>query len=133
MQLKFGLLADYVSRGERGKLVIVGEFDHYFTSDFPAELPRFFLFARIEATVAEGTEHELKVELFDADGQRPLGNPPVIPLRFGNRGPGRPFRAQLITEFAGLPIQKPGDYAFHLVVDRLDIGTVPLSVTMPPE
>jgi len=133
MHLQFALLADFVTIEQRGKLVIAGEFDRYWSQQFPAQLPRFFLVARIDATVAEGKDHSIRIDLFDQDGRRVLNNPPDLQVQFQERGPGRGLRFQLISELNGLPIPRPGEYEFHIVVDGRDVGSAPLAVVQAPQ
>lgn len=128
MELKFGLLADYASVAERGKLVIAGEFDQINAQTAPVTWPLMFLVARFEASITEGSKHRLRLDTRDADGRQVI---PAIEgdIGFVPRGPGRPLRGQIIMRLEGLQFPRAGDYSFNLLVDGRELGTVGLFLT----
>lgn len=131
MELKFALVADHVAETREGKLIIVGEFDVVWAPEIPAQFGPFYLVLRLEARVSEGTDHKIKVGLFDADGQEVIPMSPELTVRFGSTGPGYPLRAQITVHFAAAQFPAYGDYEFHIIVDGRFLGSVPIRVLRP--
>lgn len=128
MELKFALLADHVAELVGGKLVIVGEFDVLWSTQAPVVHGPFFLVARFEARVTEGSEHKLRVALVDEDGKKVIPPSPDVPVLFVTRGPGYPLRGQVVVHFTSVQFPKFGDYEFHLLIDGRVTAVVPLHV-----
>ena len=128
MDLKFALLADHVNETREGKLNIIGEFNLISAAQVPATHPLLFLVARFQASVSEGTEHELTIGLYDEDGQAALPQSPTFPIKFVPQGRGLPLRAQVVAQLGGLRFDHFGSFEFHLLVNGRLEARVPLLV-----
>ncbi len=133
MHLQLGTVSDYAYSDPSGKLFILGEFRYIQVPEVPALQRRMFLTVRVAGHKTEGHEHELKVDLTDADGTSILSRPIEGVIRFENMGPGdvAKIQAQVIIEVTGTEFPNYGDYAFHVFVDKRHIGDVPLTLIMP--
>jgi hypothetical protein len=75
----------------------------------------------------------LRVELIDDDGAQvhpPLALP-FVPPPADRRG--KPIKMFLVLNYQNLTFPHEGDYAFHILVDDLELGTVPVWLTRPRE
>ena len=134
MELQFGFLADYAGPGHQGKLILVGIFDTIFdrTGARPIPVPTCYLVASIEAPTMAGSQHAVAFRITDQDHQEVA---PIFDLGehvFRAQGPGRPLRARIILQLAGVTLPELGDYEVHVLVDGNQIGAIPLFVTPPP-
>ena len=129
MDLKFALLADHVNTTLEGKLNIIGEFNAISAARVPATHPFLFLVARLEASVSEGTEHELTIGIYDEDGQKVMPKSPTFPIKFKPQGRGLPLRAQVVAQLGGLRFDHFGSFEFHLLVDGRLEARVPFLVS----
>lgn len=133
VRLTAALLADYANVTADGKLNVMGVFGRMATTRIPVTYPSLYLIARFEARVTEGTHHTVQVALVDSDGQEIVPKLAPLPLYFEIMGPGRPLRAQLVTEFANLRLPVLGEYDFHIFVDGEYLESVPLYLESIPE
>ena len=133
MQLQLGTVSDYAYSDSSGKLFILGEFRYIEVAEVPALQRRMFLTVRVAGHKTEGHEHELKMDLTDADGTSILAKPIEGVVRFEDTGPGdvAKIQAQVIIEVTGTEFPNYGDYAFHVFVDKRHVGDVPLTLVMP--
>ncbi len=133
MQLQLGTVSDYAYSDSSGKLFILGEFRYIEVAEVPALQRRMFLTVRVAGHKTEGHEHELKIDLTDADGTSILSKPIEGVVRFEDTGPGdvAKIQAQVIIEVTGTEFPNYGDYAFHVFVDKRHVGDVPLTLVMP--
>jgi hypothetical protein len=129
MELKFAVLADYVSETKEGKLNIMGTFSGIRAQKVPAVHPRCYIAARFHARVSEGTDHTFRIGLYDADGGEVRPLTPDLPLQFTSNGPGRPFVGTVIVDMPALQLPNFGDYEFHILIDGRVMAEVPLSLT----
>lgn len=128
MELRFALLADHISTGERGKVSIIGEFDRLYSPQVPFNYGPFFVIARFEASVTEGSDHTLNIVLVDQDGAEVIPKSPDLKVEFNPTGRGRPLRSNVIMNFTAVQIPAYNDYEFHFLIDGRLIGTAPLVV-----
>jgi hypothetical protein len=131
MIVKFALLADYAALMTGNKLLIVGEFDSMFAPQVPLTYGPFFMVARLDAPVSEGTEHRLQIGLYDEDGHLVGERTPETLFRFNAQGPGRPLRGQFLAQLV-MTFPKHGTFEFHIVVDGRTETVVPVHVIPPP-
>lgn len=136
MNLRFAHLADYASTDSSGKLTVVGAFDIVWDAlkKRPIPFPPCYLVAAFAASLAEGTDHAIAVDLVDADETSVM---PTITgqAKFRPFGPGYPLRANLILGFGpeALTVPELGDYSFRFSVDGTVVGETPVSVLEPPK
>jgi len=131
MILKFGVVADYAGQGAAGKAILVGIFDTLFSTQNKATIiaPAFFLFAKIEAHVTEGTDHKATIHITTGDGgDLPKPVRLELPFKFAPRGPGRPMEGNLIMGINGLPLPGNGTYEINILMDGHHLGSIPLYV-----
>ncbi len=133
MHLQLGTVSDYAYSDPSGKLFILGEFRYIEVPKVPALQRRMFVTVRVGGHKTEGHEHELKMDLTDADGTSILPGPIEGLLRFENLGPGDvvKIQAQVIIEVTSTEFPNYGDYSFHIFIDNRHIGDVPLTLVMP--
>ena len=127
MHVNLAVLCDAANVSREGKLNILGEFDSIHASSFPLVYPTMVLVVRLEAHPTERGEHRLKLQLIDADGgdvvpplegEFTTGSPPF---------PGVPVRtAPIILQMHGVRFDRPGHYAFELLVDGHHLRSLPL-------
>ena len=115
MDVTLALLADAANVSQDGKLNILGVFNALGAATFPATHPQMHLVLRFEATRAEeGKNKPIEIQLADSDGNKlfTLGATLVVP----QGAPGAPIRMNHIFTLNGIRFQKPGDYAFNVLI-----------------
>jgi hypothetical protein len=120
MQLGFAFLADAAVSTPDGKIsVLGGNFDTIYVAAVPAQHPAMVLVVNLRVQPTEcGRQHRLRLEFWDPDGQS---------VRRSDQ-PHKPVNVNLTVHLQGLTIPRVGDYAFHVLVDDLEVGVMPLSV-----
>lgn len=126
MEIRLAVLADYAATTGEGKLVIAGIFDTLSAIKVPAAHPRVALAFRLHVLPEEGSDHRVKVQYVDPDGNRilELGGP--IPVQ--GMHPERGADAQFVINFEPLPVPAFGRHAFDIFVDDRYEETVALDV-----
>jgi hypothetical protein len=131
MQLGFAFLADAAVSTPDGKIsVLGGNFDTIYVAAVPAQHPAMVLVVNLRVQPTEcGRQHRLRLEFWDPDGQSVLPSLelPFLPQRRSDQ-PHKPVNVNLTVHLQGLTIPRVGDYAFHVLVDDLEVGVMPLSV-----
>jgi hypothetical protein len=135
MRLFYAITADAAQFTPDGRLwVLGGDFDTIYSPQFPAVHSAMTLAVKLLATPRESErEHQLRVELVDADGQ-PFQEPFVLPFtpHINAAYPHREVGIGLTLNYQNLRFDRPGDFGFHILVDGLEIGTLPLYVAQLP-
>lgn len=135
MHLGFAFLADAAQVTPDQKLsVLGGNFDTIYAQEFPAVHALMCLVVNIKAQPTEcGREHTLRVEFLDSDGRAQLA-PMKLPFTAQTRAdmPYRETNVNLIASLMGQQFMQPGEFAFHILVDDLEIGRVPLRLALLP-
>jgi hypothetical protein len=127
MEVTLALLADYANVSQEGKLNVMGVFDRIWAKEIPVVHPEMSLVFRLEAGPAErGTEKLVEVKLLDADGNvlQHLKGHLTVPA--GSRHPI--VQIAQILKLATVRFEKPGDYAFHILVGGEEKSRVPFFV-----
>jgi hypothetical protein len=127
------LLCDAANHTPEGKLNICGEFNNINAPQLPVQWASMTLVVRLECSIAAGTEHSLRIDMVNDDGQEIVPRSPEIHAKFLPTGPGRPLRAQMITAMEGLIFKEYGDYEFRIFVDGKLTATVPIYITQPQQ
>lgn len=132
--MPFGHLADYATVDTSGKLIIAGIFEIVYAPsvDAPVVGVLFTLVARLECSISDGLEHSIKLRFVDGEEDQVSPELPVGTITFSPTGPGRPYAANVMAKFAGLPIRGVDDYRFVILVDDTPIGAIPLYVQLAP-
>jgi hypothetical protein len=132
VKLAVALLADSaIANPKDGKLYVLGggidtvQFDR-----FPAQLPAFSLAIKIEFSPSEcGRAHTLEIHPVDDDGKAIA--PPLSHQFTQHRNdvdPTLPSSMQAVINFQQLPLTKPSQNAFSIVLDGKEIDSLPLRV-----
>ena len=87
--------------------------------------------ANLRGTIAESGEKTIALRLIDADGVDVM---PALQqkVRFEVKPPRLEGGINLVMQIGGVQFKKYGTYAFHLVVQENEMGSVPFSVVEPP-
>lgn len=128
MEITLGVLADYASVSQEGKLNIMGIFSEINPPMFPFALPIMYLVLVFEAGPAEfDTDKTMKVALLDAEGKQILGieQPLRVPQ---SKRPGTRVIMNSIIGLAGARFDHAGDYAFSVLVGGEEKKSVLLHV-----
>lgn len=129
--LKYAHLADYATIGANGKPIMVGVFDRvqHPNESRAIRLPDCYLLMRMTCSVADGTAHDLELQLRDGNGEF-LGEPiRANGATFQASGPGYPLVGTLLLGIRGMPLPELGDYEFVLRVDGREVGALDFVVT----
>jgi hypothetical protein len=100
--------------------------DRLVAGEFPATHPALTLVVKLRLHAAEcERQHKLEVEFWDPDGQ-PIGA--TVEAQFSAERPpaGRSAFAELVFNMLQLQFERPGDYAFQVLVDGQHYRSVPL-------
>jgi hypothetical protein len=127
MRVKVALLADYSNVSREGKLNILGIFDTLYASSFPTVHPHMQLVIRFEAEPGEvGSTREIEVQ-FGAEGEEVLFRlPGSMTVQRGEQGEA--VRGDHILTLTNMRFERPGRYAFTILVDGRVDATLPLRV-----
>ncbi len=118
--------ADY-----NGKLCILGAFDTIFAQRFPAFHPQCALALRFLFRHEDEGMHRFQVSFIDSDGKSVL--PQEGAPRFELDVKEIPEKAFFISQnfvinLQGLPLNKPGQYSFDVLMDQELAVRIPLQV-----
>lgn len=131
MDVNLAVPADYANVSQDSKLNIVGIFQEVNPPVLPFALPQMYLVVSFVAGPAEfGSVKNIRIVLLDNDGNEMLAleGQAQVPR------PPRPGRRAFINQVIGLngiTFQRPGDYAFSILVGGETKETVGLHVNEP--
>ncbi|MCL6451825.1 MAG: hypothetical protein K6T75_11080 [Acetobacteraceae bacterium] len=132
MEVVFGVLADCANVSQEGKLNVMGVFDAIHGQGFPLIHPQMHVVVAMEASPAErGQTKSLEVKLLDADG-RELGSVGAC-LAVPEDAPGQTLKFNQIFQINGVKFDRPGDYAFHILVNGEERRRIGFSVHRIPD
>lgn len=126
MELDFGLLAE-AALNKNGQLFIMGTCDRLHAQAFPLKLPNLSLVLRFSSHPSEAGEHEIAVDLVDADGRRVQQGPSLkgkVSLGPNQEGGWERRYADLVVNFQGLKLTKAGTFTFVVKSDGRHVGDV---------
>ncbi len=134
VRMPFGHLTDYATLDASAKLIIAGLFEIVYAQSVDAEvIPVIFtLVARLECSIADGLEHEIRIRFVDGEEEQVGDEMPVGTVTFNPTGPGRPFAANVMARFGGLQVRGVDDYRFVILADGQQVGSIPLYVQLAP-
>jgi len=127
MFVRYALIADAIFPGDKGKQNISGTFTCVIAKKFPTSRRVFFL-AKIEGSLSEEGEHDLRVDFVDDDFNKLLPSP-NLQLKLSSEGrpvETIPLATDIVIEYEQLAIPKPGNYEFIITVNGRHLGSVPL-------
>jgi len=127
MNVTLALLADGANVTPDGKLNVLGIFNALGAGAFPVTHPQMFLVLRFEASLAEsGKQKKVEIQLADEDGKKLFAINANLVVPKG--APGAPVRMNHILSLNGIQFQKPGDYAFNVLIADEHKATVDLKL-----
>lgn len=131
MDISLGVLSDYASVSQEGKLNIMGVFGEINPPMLPFALPIMYLVLTFEASPAEvDSDKTLKVALLDADGHQifAMEQPMKVPQP---KRPGSVVLMNAVMALAGIRFEKAGDYAFSILIGGDEKRRVALHINEP--
>jgi hypothetical protein len=132
MDVTLAVLADYANVSQDGKLNILGVFQEVNPAGFPALVAQMYLVVSFEAGAAEfGTEKHARIALLEADGSEVMSMEGPMVVQHPPRPGSRAYINQVLG-LQGLTLPRPGDYAFHILVNGEEKRAVPLRVNELP-
>jgi hypothetical protein len=132
MKVAVALLADSaIANQSDGKLYVLGGgIDTVSFDRFPAQLPALSLALKLEFQPQEcGRKHTVEVHAIDEEGTpiAPTLNHQFVPQR-NQLDPTLPSGAQVVINFQQLPLPKPSQNAFSILIDGMEVESLPLRV-----
>ncbi len=131
MDVNLAVLADYANVSQDSKLNIMGIFQEVNPPVLAFALPQMYLVVSFVAGPAEfGSVKNIRIVLLDNDGNEML----ALEAQAQVPRPPRPGRRAFINQVIGLngiTFQRPGDYAFSILVGGETKETVGLHVNEP--
>lgn len=129
LEMKFGLLCDYVTLGAGNKPIAMHIFDHFNRLDGFEQQPfqRFYVLARFTASIADGNVHQLTCAVVDED-EHVIREWDLPPIMFGTVGPGLPLIGQMIGTVENMVLPSDGNYAYRIVCAGKEVGRIPFRV-----
>jgi len=127
MEVKLAVLADYSNISKEGKLNLLGIFDVIRARSFPAVHRNMQLVMILEAPSSEAnTDKNVQVRLMNADGKRvfEVG----AQLKLAQPPPGEVIKSPQILNLNNIPFDRPGDYAFCILINGEEKGRVRLKL-----
>ncbi|MEX0801468.1 MAG: hypothetical protein WD379_09650 [Dehalococcoidia bacterium] len=130
MEVTLAVLADYANVSREGKLNILGVFSEINPPSLPFRLPQMYLVLSVEIAPTEMiSELPTKVLLWDEDGTERLSLEQTIQLPTTGQAGERTINQ--VVGLAGVRFDRPGDYAFHILIAGLERRSVKLRVNEP--
>jgi len=135
MRLGYAFCASAAEFTPDGKLwVLGGDFDTITAPGFPVVHPAMTLVIKLRVEITEcDHQHGLRILLLDSDGAIVQG-PMEVSFTAQRRpeAPHRPVGVGLAINFQSMVFAREGDFAFHILVDNLGLGTVQVYVIHTP-
>jgi len=133
MDVTVAVLADYANVSQDGKLNIMGIFQEVNPPVLPFALPQMYLVLAFSAGPAEFNKvRNIRIPLLHSDGQEILAMEAQMPIPEPKRAGSRSYINQAIG-LTGVTFERPGDYAFSILVGDDEKATVPLHVNKPTQ
>ena len=131
MKLDFAFICDYADITRKINALGIG-FDTIYASKVPCKHPEFFLVIQLRANVVEAGEKNIEVRLIDEDGQDII---PTLRGKFVIPKPvaGTESIGRISMEFNNVEFLRYGSYSLHAVIEGLEMVSVPLKVSPPPQ
>lgn len=131
MDVSLGVLADYASVTQDGKLNIMGIFGEINPPLLPFALPMMYLVLVFEASPAEiDTDKTIRVALLSGDGKQIIGLDQTVKVPKPKR-PGTRVSMNAVFGMGGARFEQAGDYAFSVLIGGEEKKSVPLHVNEP--
>lgn len=132
MELEYAFLALNADRSKDGKLFIFGaDFDEMRVSSLPGEVPPFVAVVKFRVRPDEANiQHQISIGVSNPEGKRSPGElPRPLATERNPRNPENDSFSQVIAVIQ-TTFDLPGEYTFHFVVDGVELGRLPLFVSV---
>jgi hypothetical protein len=132
VEVPIAVLADYANISQEGKVNVLGIFSEINPPVLPFVLPQMYLIVSFEAGAAEiGMQKHFRITLLEQDGTELLAleSEAVVPQPLR---PGAHAYMNQVIGLSGITFDRPGDYAFQILVGGEEKRAVPLRVNEPP-
>jgi len=130
MHIDFAVLADYALIDQRGKLSILGMFQHVWVPRFPAVHPRTHLVLRVRGARTEIGTHTIQIRFVDESGTEHLSGGGTV--EFGEPPAGvTELEAGAVLVF-DVPLPRAGRYWFEIALGQVPPTRVPLAAALAP-
>jgi hypothetical protein len=126
MQVSFALFADAANLSQEGKLNILGVFDAVQVGALPTVHRRASLVVHLKGDAHDAGSHTLTLRWFSPTGEELWNTQGQVEVQQPPSG-GTTMDLPLIAA-VDLPLDAPGSYAMHIVVDDQPSAQVPLHV-----
>jgi hypothetical protein len=137
MKLDFAFFANAAEVLPNGLMYVLGGgFDVLTGNGFPAPLNRLFLVVRLSVDPSEiDQSHELTCDIIRPTGETmpPEFKIPFKPARNRNVRPGTSTPMTICLTYQDIIIPEVGEYRFLLKADGVEVGSVPLEVSLSRE
>jgi hypothetical protein len=131
VDVRLAVLADYAIVSQDGKLSVMGIFQEVNPPVLPYALPQMYLVVSFGAGPAEfETAKDIKIALLDNDGGEMLTIEGQVTVPHPPRPGSRAYINQVIG-LNGVTFERPGDYAFAILVGGETRETVSLHINEP--
>ena len=138
MKIDLALACDYALIDQLGKLSMLGVFENLWIPSFPAVHPRVHLVVRIKGRRTELGDHSIAIQFLDDEDHEIITGDGVVTF---NEPPAGVTQMESGTVLVfDLPLERPGNYRFEIIVDGEISATVPITVSQtqpnspgPPE
>ena len=130
MNTDFAFICDYAEATGKVNALGIG-FDTIYAAQLPARHLHFSLVLQLRASIVEAGQKRIQVHLIDADGKD------VIPPVQGQMNLPRPEAASVsvgrfVLEFGNLEFKTYGSYSVRVVIEGLEVASIPFRVAAPP-
>ena len=130
MHIDFAVLADYALIDQRGKLSILGMFQHVWVPSFPAVHPRTHLVLRVRGARTEIGTHTINIRFVDEHSAEHLRGGGTV--EFGEPPAGvTEMEAGAVLVF-DIPLPQAGRYWFEITLGDGPSTRVPLAAGLAP-
>lgn len=130
MNVDFAFICDFAEAS--GKLNALGiGFDTIFAPKLPARHPHFSLVLQMKASIVEAGQKRIQVNLIDEDGKdviQPVQGQVNIPHREGVT----PNTGRFVVEFGNVEFKDYGTYSVRVVIEGMEMASIPFRVAPPP-
>jgi hypothetical protein len=133
VDVNVAVLADYANVSQDGKLNIMGIFQEINPPFLPFPLPQMYLVLSFSAGPAEfDTDRNLRIALLHTDGQELLTLEAQMRVPRSKREGSRAYINEAVG-LAGVVFERPGDYAFYVLIGDDEKAAVPIHVNEPAQ
>ena len=132
MDATLAVAADYANVASDGKLNIMGIFQEFTPTGFPAVVPQISLVTSWVAEPAEfGSQKGVQITFMGPDPDERVSLPPFTLTVPEALRPGEPSIVHQILNIQGLPLTRPGPHAIYVLIGGETKARVPLYVREP--